>query len=314
MVQSLLSSVSNNICFIDGFCLFFSFFVLWWIRKTSTPECYFWRNRVFFAWGRSEDFLRIDLLIVYYITFLFNYDQSIVLEYSFFVAFARYINLSLSMLYSSAPLAFIKTSITPVHLSIAIPHICFIVTLIDITSRPGKYAITIFLIISILSLIFITIPRALLPKPLAISQSIFEISLEIASIWPIILSISWRFPIWVKPFIDISVCKLLYTFSIFQTLFELSLIPVSVYPNMNSISICLSEFPLSYIRIPFSSSPHPRSMFHTINPFTLIKLSVRPGVSAYSFRFTIYIIPLVDTLIGKFLIACPMFIVILPIT
>lgn len=94
------------------------------------------------------------------------------------------------MLYTLFPIPLIAASITPIHFSIAMPHIIEVVPLIGVSTRPCKYAIATFFVVSIFSLIFIGLTWSSLPYSIAMPQTIFEIAFEKTAVGPIIFSIA----------------------------------------------------------------------------------------------------------------------------
>lgn len=126
-----------------------------------------------------------------------------------------------------------------------------------------------------------------------LSQTVFEVTLEVAAILPIVLSVAIWFPSLILSFIEISICKFLRTLAMLQTLFEFSLISIPIDPDMHPIAFSFAHPPLPDIAVSFTALPHPRTMFESIEPLPLIKLSVWPTILPHPFRLPIHIGPLI---------------------
>jgi hypothetical protein len=114
----------------------------------------------------------------------------IILKYSLFKALSGNIDLSLPILDAVGPPPLVVASIYPVHLSKAIPKICFVVALVDIPTRPCKHSISPLLVVSIVSVISITVTHSFLPNTFTISQAVYKSSLEITAVKPIVLTVA----------------------------------------------------------------------------------------------------------------------------
>lgn len=119
-----------------------------------------------------------------------NFNYFIVLENPFFKALVRNINLSLSILYSVFPIAFIVASIYPMHLTISASHICLVLSFINIATSPYKGSLAPFLIVPVFPIVPITASYAFLPRPFPVSKPVDEVTFEIAAIIPIIFTIA----------------------------------------------------------------------------------------------------------------------------
>ena len=130
-----------------------------------------------------------------------DFDHHIVLEYSFFIAFARDICLSLTILNAVGPLSLKITAVYPIHLAEAVSYVCLVISFIYIARTPGKCSESPFFIIPVLAIISITHADTSFPASFTVPQSIFEVSFEIRSIIPVILSITWWLPIYILTFV-----------------------------------------------------------------------------------------------------------------
>jgi len=160
------------------------------------------------------------------------------------------------MLYPIKPFSLVITTVIPVHLSKIASEILFVISFIDIAARPCKDTVSMFLVLHILSLVFVTISRTFFPHSVSFPQSVPEASLKIAAIRPIIFSVSMWLPLGILSLVQISTCELLGSLSVLQTGLEVAFITIAVYPDMNAIAFGLPHPPFADIAVPFDTAPH----------------------------------------------------------
>lgn len=104
------------------------------------------------------------------------------------------------------------------------PKIRLIVTFILVSWRPGKLTVAPFFVILVLSFILVHVPNSSLPQAFAFPEAIHEESLEIASVLPVVATLSWRLAIGVFASIHVSIRKFLHAKTVLQRVFELTLV------------------------------------------------------------------------------------------
>jgi hypothetical protein len=219
----------------------------------------------------------------------------------------------LSFLIPPPPLPLIVASLIPIHLSITLTDIVFIIPLIDISRAPCIDTITMFLVFYVFSLVFIRVESILLPGSTAVPETVSEIAFVKTAVGPEVFTVTVRFSHVESALVEISIGKFLYTLAVFETFSELPLISVSIDPDMYPHSISFIEFPLPNIIVALGSAPHSRTVFEATYPLSFIKLSIWPLEMPQTLRFPIDIKSCKGTSILKGLMSPPVFEIALPL-
>ena len=143
--------------------------------------------------------------------------ERIVLEKTLFNATIGKLHPTDTILDSFVPLSFVTGAIFPVHLTVAMPLIVLIAPLIIITRFPSEHAHTIFLIVLVGAFVHVAVLviKALFPFTFAIFKTVFEFSDIYASVFPFILTLSFRFSISVSARIAVSIGENVRTLAMF---------------------------------------------------------------------------------------------------
>jgi hypothetical protein len=72
-----------------------------------------------------------------------------------------------------------------------------------------------FFVSEILALVLVALARALLPHAVAFSESLFEVSLEIAAVGPVVLSVAAGFSFGVLAFVQITIGEFFGALTVF---------------------------------------------------------------------------------------------------
>ena len=82
-------------------------------------------------------------------------------------------------------------------------------------------------------------------------------------------------------------------------MFELSFVFVTVNPDMDSVAFGLTETPFADVAVAFVSFPDAGTVLHAVGPLTLVDFAVGVDVGTYAFGFSVYVLALVVTVVGK---------------
>lgn len=101
----------------------------------------------------------------------------------------RELHPSYAMLDSFVPLALITGSVNPLHLTISLPFIVFIISSINVAALPDKHSETILLIVLITAFVGIAVRLVdpLLPLALPMLQTVLKLTDIHTSIFPFVL-------------------------------------------------------------------------------------------------------------------------------
>ena len=143
--------------------------------------------------------------------------ERIVLEKTFFYPSIGKLHPTDTILDSFVPLSFVTGAILPVHLTVAVPLIVLIAPFVIITRFPSEHAHTIFLIVLVGAFVHVAVLviKALFPFTFAIFQTVFEFSDIYASVFPFILTLSFRFSVSVSARIAVSIGENVRTLAMF---------------------------------------------------------------------------------------------------
>jgi hypothetical protein len=98
------------------------------------------------------------------------------------------------MLHAILPLPFIEASISPLHLTVAVPLISFVATCVNISRVPSENTVTMFHIIDKFTLILVTQGLwTFFPFTLTLFTATFEVTSVARSITPFVSAITIRF-------------------------------------------------------------------------------------------------------------------------
>lgn len=116
------------------------------------------------------------------------------------------------------PLALVNSSVSPVHLSVALSLVLDIVALIHIAALPGEDPITMLLVHEVLALILVASSSIVFsPLSLPLFESVLEIADVKAPVFPLILSESLGLAFVVLTLIGISVAEKVRAMAMLET-------------------------------------------------------------------------------------------------
>ena len=229
-----------------------------------------------------------------------NTHYLIILKESPFETLSGDVYLSLPILNPVLPLSPVITAIHPVHLSKSISEVRFVVSFVNIATRPCKHAIAPFLIISVASVVSVAVTHSLLPNPLTVAKTVDEVAFKIAPVMPIVLAVARRLPIEVISLVYVAIRKAFDSFAVLETFPELALIGIPVEPSVNSISLWLAKPPFSFVGVAAMAPPHARTVLQTVHPFPIVVFSIRPSIAPDAVWLPILVLPLVKAFVWKF--------------
>lgn len=207
-------------------------------------------------------------------------------------------HLPVTVLDSFLPLTLVDTGISPLHLTIAISFIIFVLSFVDIPTGPSENTKSMLLVETVVPFVLIALwSFPTLPSSLTMLQPILELSNVEGPILPGVLSFAFGLSILVLTGVNISVSKDIGALTVLQTAFPLPLIPVSVFPSVHSVAFSLGMSPLSNVGIIVESSPNSIAMLKSLVPFSVVDLSVAPGVDSLAVSFTCLELPIVRVIV-----------------
>jgi hypothetical protein len=110
------------------------------------------------------------------------------------------------VLNASTPLSLINASICPLHFSIAISFIVFIFTLVDITTGPSEDTIALFLVLTIIAFVLVTLGTFLaLPAAFAVLQAALKLADVERTVLPSVLPFPVRLTFLVLPNVYVTI-------------------------------------------------------------------------------------------------------------
>lgn len=128
---------------------------------------------------------------------IFLHYQAVVFEYPFLYRFTLLLSLSVPVLHSIEPVAFIPASIHPSHTPFTMHHILEEHPLVLVPAGPDKMPTTVFLVVGKLTRVDVSV---LLPYPLAMPQPIFELPfVDRARLIPDVHTLTLRSPVVILP-------------------------------------------------------------------------------------------------------------------
>lgn len=184
------------------------------------------------------------------------------------------------MLNTVYPLSFVKTTIQPIHFSVATAYISFIISFVEVAALPCKLTISPFFIVLVVSFVLIAFSWSFFPETFAFSETIEEVTFEVALVCPVVSSLTRRSAIGIVTSIHIQVRKLFHSNSMFQCFFELALINVSISLCQNPKAFRFATAPLSIVNISVDSLPQPRAVSFSLPPLSFVSLAVGPSIAA----------------------------------
>jgi hypothetical protein len=235
---------------------------------------------------------------------------NIVLKIAFLNGSIWKLDLAIPMLDTSLPLPYIDRAICPPHLSMSMPLIILIKSLMDVPSGPFEDPLSVFLIFFVLSFIDMVLDythrlfflrvvgvdlfNGFLPDSFAFFETCLEGTLKCVSVGPSVLSLSIWLAIFILSVVDFSISELFGSFSMLKTESPLALVSVSVGPCMHPRSVSFVILPLTYIVVSSWFLPDAKSTPHTLSPLPIIAFSALfPLVDALPMSLTIEILALI---------------------
>ena len=132
----------------------------------------------------------------------------IVLEDAFLNTAVGEDHLTETMLHTFVPLSQVAATVHPVHLTITVPLIFLVLSLIHVSTRPLEYACSMLHVIAVVTLEGCNVRLATLaPLALPVLKTIFELSFVHTTVFPSILPVAVRATILVLPYEHISICE-----------------------------------------------------------------------------------------------------------
>lgn len=135
-----------------------------------------------------------------------------IFEHPFFRSLIKHVHLTLPVLYSLLPIPFIIILVVSINFPISMSQIVKLVTFIQVTNWTHVDSLSTFFVIYILALIRIRI-ICFLAVLKTMAKAIFKITIEMASISPIVFSIFLWFPIHIVTNIHIFILAFFLHFS-----------------------------------------------------------------------------------------------------
>ena len=205
---------------------------------------------------------------------------------------------SLAIRLINKPSPLIEGTIVPEHLPNSMPQIGMVMSFIDISIVPGIDAVAFLSILQKLAFIFLA-GVSLVPHPVSMLQTGFELSFVVTLVLPVVFSKTIEFAICVESLVEISSCKPFSPFPILYKVSESALISACLDLSEDPKASGCSFHPLSNVGIALAVDPHATAIFEVILPLSFIGLAGRPGVFALAMYFILKVRPFVDTPIGK---------------
>ena len=250
----------------------------------------FWRRQSLV----DDDFLSLE------ISKLWSADlrplKCVVFEKPFLNSAIGELHTTCSILDAVTPLALVAASIFPIHLTIPVPFIVLVATLIVIPGLPSKNTYSCFLIVLVRAFVHIAVlgVESLLPFTLAMFEAVLEFSNVYAPIFPLVLALTLRLAIDVDSCEDIAICKEIRTLPVLKAVQPLSFESVAIFPLMNSVASGLGLVPLTDVAVTKDSLPDTLAFFEPVCPLTFVYLAVGPCVNTFAVRLAVEEVALIS--------------------
>ena len=175
--------------------------------------------------------------------------ESVVLKEAFLHATIWELHATNAILYAMVPLALVTGAILPVHLTIAMSLIVLVAAFIVITALPGEQSHAILLVIFVGALIHVAVlvVEALFPLTLAMLESVFELADVDASIFPLVLALTFGLAHVVRACEAVAICKDISSLTVLQAALPLSFVAISVFPLVHTVACGLRLSPLANV-------------------------------------------------------------------
>lgn len=215
--------------------------------------------------------------------------ERIVLEETFFDTTVRELHAAGTILDSSHPFSFVARAILPVHLSIAVTLIVPVATLVEIAALPSKHAHTVLLVVFVGTFVHVAIlvVESLLPLSLPMLQTILELSDVDASIFPFVLTLTFRFAKVIRAREAVAIGEDIRALAVLQTVLPFALESISVLPLVNSVASRFRLAPLPDVRVTEDTFPDALALFKPESPFSFVDFSIGPCVDAFAVGFPV---------------------------
>ena len=207
-------------------------------------------------------------------------DEHIVLEVSLLDLPVGELHHPSAMLDASLPQASIRRTISPGHLSVSLPLIVLIRSLVHISRLPPEDTLSVFLILQILALILITGLTILVlpPQPSPSLQALLKLADIQRPVDPVIGPLTMRLALMILAHIGVAVSEDVCSVAMLEALLPLALVPVTIGPYVHSIAVSLRVLPLPDVGVTQQALPHTIAVLQPILPLSVIDLAVLPRI------------------------------------
>ena len=176
--------------------------------------------------------------------------EDIVLKVAFLLGAVREDHFAISVLNSTDPLALITATVCPIHLSVAISFIFFVLTLVDVSTGPLEHSIPVLSITQVVTFIAVTLRAAgAAPLPLAFFHSSLEVAHVARAIRPGVLTFSVGFTIDVLTCVGVAVHENVSACAMLQTPVPFAFIPVAVLPCVHAVAVGFTLMPFANVTV-----------------------------------------------------------------
>ena len=164
--------------------------------------------------------------------------ESVVLKKAFLDATVRKLHPADTILDAVHPLSLVTRAILPVHLTVAVPLIVLVATLVVVATLPGEETHAILLVVFVGTLVHIAVLviESLLPFALAVLQPVFELSYVDTTILPLILALALRLAHVIRSREAISVRKDVSALPMLKTALPFTFVPVPIFPLVHTVA------------------------------------------------------------------------------
>ena len=135
--------------------------------------------------------------------------ERVVLKHTFFDSTIRKFHAADTILDSTDPFSLVAGSIFPEHLTVAMPFIVLVATFVVVATLPREHAESVLLVVLVGPLVHVAIliVEAFLPLAFAVLEPVFELADVDASVFPLVLTLTFWLSVNVGSRVAITVCE-----------------------------------------------------------------------------------------------------------
>jgi hypothetical protein len=204
------------------------------------------------------------------------------------------------------PRTLIERSVCPLHFTVALLNVVFVVALKLASSCPLEFTIPVLHIINVVPLVliyFALLFHWFLPNTFALLLTLLEDAAVDVAVGPPVLPHTLCDTVPILAQVYISICEHITALTVSKRVAPLAFKSVAVGPLVHTISVSHVYFPLTNIATASCVFPHAIAMFKSIKPIPIIGVSVDPLVNTFTLHLTFIVISKVDIPVTKPLIA-----------